>query len=126
MRLSKLFRIGDGLLIALVLLSFALSIIIMKRSNATDLTVFIMLSNETVYRLPLRTAQHVVLLGPLGETVVELDGHTARITRAPCPQKWCMKMGRIRYSGQCLVCIPNRIIVQVNGKGRSRLDGVTQ
>lgn len=126
MRLSKLLRTGDGILIALVLLASALSVMTVRRSSTSDMTVFMTLSNETVYRLPLSTNRRVVLTGPLGQTTVELDGNSVRIAGSPCPQRLCMKMGRIRNSGQCLVCIPNRIIVQIIGKDRRRLDGVTQ
>lgn len=40
------------------------------------------------------------------------DG-SAWITEATCPDKVCIHQGKIQENGQMLVCLPNRLIVQI-------------
>ena len=57
----------------------------------------------------------IPLQGPLGTTELEIDQSGARITAAPCPLKICMRMGPAKQRGDILVCVPNRILVQIEG-----------
>ena len=58
----------------------------------------------------------VELAGPLGPTRLMIDQQGARITASPCALKVCMGMGPARHPGDLLVCLPNRILVQVEGE----------
>lgn len=45
------------------------------------------------------------------------DG-AAQITQADCPDKICVETGSISFSGQSIVCLPNKVIVEIiGGKG---------
>lgn len=47
-------------------------------------------------------------------TLVIEDGY-AWMTESQCPDKICEHMGKIRYNGQLIVCLPNGVIVTVEG-----------
>lgn len=47
-----------------------------------------------------------------GNTVVIEDGR-ARMTEADCPDHLCVRQGRISRDGEMIVCLPNRVTVQV-------------
>ena len=53
-------------------------------------------------------------------TLVIADGQ-AWLSEANCPDLLCVKQGKIHYSGQSIICLPNRLTVTVEG-GES--DGV--
>jgi hypothetical protein len=61
-----------------------------------------------------RDAEHEIG-GALGTTVVAVRGGEAWIAHAPCANRLCMRMGRLRGAGRALVCMPNRIVVRVLG-----------
>ena len=42
------------------------------------------------------------------------DGQASMIW-ADCPDGICMRQGKIRYTGQCITCLPNRLTVTVYG-----------
>ena len=65
---------------------------------------------------PLDQPCEVELAGPLGPTRLMIDQRGARITASPCALKVCMGMGPARHPGDLLVCLPNRILVQVEGE----------
>jgi hypothetical protein len=72
------------------------------------------LDGETVFTAP----------GPLGDTVVELRGGSARILSSPCANQTCVAQGSIHRHGQWLACLPNRVMVSVSGEGGEGLDSV--
>ena len=68
---------------------------------------------EWVY--PLDKAQHVEVRGPLGSTLVGIEGGAVRIEDSPCPNKTCIAAGSIREPGQWLACLPNAVFVRIEG-----------
>ena len=52
------------------------------------------------------------------------DGY-ADVTEASCPDQICVNHNRIRYSGESIVCLPNKLIVEVEGGEDNGIDGST-
>ena len=49
-------------------------------------------------------------------TLVIKDG-VAYMSDASCPDHLCMGMGKISQEGQSLICLPNRVVVEIQGEG---------
>ena len=47
------------------------------------------------------------------------------MTEADCPDKICIDQGRVRYTGQCITCLPNKLTVTVEGGGEPEVDLVS-
>ena len=71
---------------------------------------------RVLFVAPLDQPRQVELDGPLGNTRLVIDQQEARIVSSPCALKVCMGMGPARRPGDVLVCLPNRILVQVTGE----------
>ena len=56
-----------------------------------------------------------------GSNILVIRDGQAWLSEADCPDKLCVRQGRIHYSGQVITCLPNRLTVTVEG-GES--DGV--
>jgi hypothetical protein len=65
---------------------------------------------------PLTTDREIKVAGPLGDTLVEIQGKTVRILDSPCPNKTCIAAGSIDRPGQWLACLPNEVIVRIEGR----------
>ena len=50
-----------------------------------------------------------------GTNVLVIENGAAYIAEADCPDGLCIKQGKIRYEGQCLTCLPNKLTVTVYG-----------
>ena len=47
----------------------------------------------------------------------------AFLKEASCPDHLCINMGRIRKTGQSIICLPNKVTVEIRGKKESD-DGI--
>ena len=56
-----------------------------------------------------------------GSNILVIAEGQAWLSDANCPDLLCVKQGRIHYTGQSIICLPNRLTVTVEG-GES--DGV--
>lgn len=62
--------------------------------------------------------QRLVIPGPLGNTVIEIRDHRARIVESPCTQKLCRRAGWLDSSGDTTACVPNRVSIALLGDDR--------
>lgn len=75
---------------------------------------------RVVFTAPLGADRSVSLPGPLGETVVAIRGGRACIAAASCPNKVCMGMGEAARRGELIVCVPNDLLVRIEGGADDR------
>ena len=64
-----------------------------------------------------------VLLGndEQGNTLVIEDG-SAFLRAATCPDKLCVKQGKISLDGQTIVCLPNKTVITVKSSSKPEND----
>ena len=86
--------------------------------------VVIEVDQKRVARYALSKDQITDVEGPLGITEVEIRDGKARILRSPCKLKVCIKSGYIQYADRISVCLPNRIVVRIEGNAERGLDAV--
>jgi hypothetical protein len=66
------------------------------------------------YRSPVTKAILITeYTGPVGKSVVEVDGDRVHMLSSDCPDKVCVNMGWIRSPGQVIVCLPNRVVISL-------------
>jgi len=75
---------------------------------------------------PLRERATFEVEGPLGTTVVVVEDGAASIVSSPCPHRVCVGMGAVNSDGQAVVCVPNRVVVTIEGSGPAPTDAVTR
>jgi hypothetical protein len=70
---------------------------------------------EWIY--PLDEDREVRVEGPLGDTLIRIEAGAARIEDSPCPNKTCVATGAIARPGQWAACLPNGVLLRVEGGG---------
>ncbi len=111
----------DRAIVALLLLFTALSFFLLRGGDPGE-NVVVECEGRLVFTAPLQENRTVTLTGPLGETQLRIEHGHARILAAPCPHKDCMRMGEASRTGDFLACVPNRLLVRINGKTGDRID----
>ncbi len=57
--------------------------------------------------------------------VVEIKDKKVSVISADCPDKICVKHREICKSGESIICLPNRVVVSIEGKNEE-VDGVAR
>jgi len=110
---------GD-LVIGLVILIAATILAVLSFSRTGQaLTAQVVLDGEEIFSCCLSELEEPLLF-PVGEDhslVLELSSAGVRVAATQCPGEDCMHMGTISRAGEQIVCLPNRVVVLLQGKG---------
>ena len=60
-----------------------------------------------------------------GTNVLRIQDGQAWLVSADCPDLLCVKQGKIRYEGQTITCLPNRLTVTVYAADKDNVDLVS-
>ncbi|MDZ7270921.1 MAG: NusG domain II-containing protein [candidate division KSB1 bacterium] len=115
---------ADRLLLGALLALSALSFAAVNQMRSAGETVVVQAGNREFYRGPLRQEQRLVVDGPVGTTIVEVHDGAAWVSASDCPMHLCVRMGKISRAGEVVVCIPNRVVVRIEGRRRNPLDAI--
>lgn len=63
---------------------------------------------------------------PWGENLVVVSEGKADVIEADCPDKLCVKQGKINKNGQTIVCLPHKLVVEIEGGGSPEYDTVSR
>ena len=74
------------------------------------------LSEDRTERIELPDGSYNILI---------ISGGYADVTEASCPDQICVKHNHIRYSKESIVCLPNKVVVTVEGGKENEIDGST-
>jgi hypothetical protein len=121
-KISKL----DILLVLTVLFLSSFSIAwkesgILKRPQ-TSQTAFIYEKNKLIGQISLEKDGTFELLNNRIE--IEVNQGRVRIAKSDCPQQTCRHMSWIKHKGQTIVCVPNKVFVEIKGAAPSVVDAV--
>ena len=76
----------------------------------------------TVGEYPLSVDGNFPLNG--GTNVLVIENGEAYLSYSNCPDHLCEGMGKIRYVGESIICLPNRVAVKIVGNGAGGVDFV--
>jgi hypothetical protein len=79
---------------------------------------------RNAWLFPIDTEETVVVRGPLGDTVVSIENEGVYVVSSPCANQLCVAQGKIHRPGSLVSCLPNRVVVTIQG-GRNEVDGGT-
>jgi hypothetical protein len=114
---------GDRALVV-ALLALGMAGALLAPPAARGAAVVVRVAGREVARAPLAREARVVAEGRLGPTEISVRDDAARIVAAPCGGKACIRMGAVSRAGQVIVCVPNDVVVEVEGAGEGGFDAI--
>lgn len=104
--------IGVLLVVALIAF-FVVDKFIKKDGNK----VVIKVDGEIVKIVNLTDTNNIIVNGYDGGTnTVVIENGTVYMTEADCPDKICVNTGKISKIGETIVCLPHRVVVEIQGE----------
>lgn len=85
---------------------------------------WVVIEAKNQLRLPLAVERVVHVEGLLGGMDVEIHDKRVRILRSSCNNKICIKAGYIQYADRLLVCVPNKVVVRIEGESHRGMDAI--
>ena len=114
-RLGLLTR-ADRLLVAILIIGGSAGLVAQTLSHAEGSTVTIRGASGFEEVVALGGEGRYVVPGPVGETVVVVDGRGVFVESSDCEHQLCVNMGRISSPGELIACVPNGVTIVVNGR----------
>lgn len=108
----KTFRLDILLILFFLLLSAAMFAFMHFRKQEGGWAVITVNSREVARYSLLQDGRYVL---NNGTNTLVIEDRAAWMEDALCPDHICVDMGKIRYSGQSIVCLPNRVVVSIEG-----------
>ena len=113
----------DVILIASLLIVSAVTVGIMLLTRKGGDYVIVEIAGERVGEYSLFANAEYELNG--GTNILVIENGEAYLSYANCPDHTCVRTGRIKYTGQSIVCLPNKVTVTVKGNVHSGVDFVS-
>ena len=106
--------------LAVIIGLLALCCAAVSRLGSAGKTAAVYENGVCMARLPLSADQQLTVSG---NTIQIRDGACC-VLRADCPDQRCVHQGWASRAGQCIVCLPNRVMIQIEG-GNADADTVS-
>lgn len=119
---------NDLLLIAGAILIALIALIICnqyKKRTTENAYVVIEINGEEIGRYSLNENRELELeTYNGGSNIVVIKDNEVTVTEASCPDKICVNHKAIKYNGETIICLPNRMTLTIESAGE-KTDGKT-
>ncbi|SHJ58842.1 hypothetical protein SAMN02745751_02907 [Dethiosulfatibacter aminovorans DSM 17477] len=119
----------DKILIVLILVSSvcALFFISGMAMNYDNRYVKISVDGELykLYSLDATLEKEIIIETDKGTNVIHIEKGSVHMAESTCPDKTCIKQGSIDSPGEIIVCLPNKVIIEIIGNNESGPDTVS-
>ena len=100
------------ILLALALTGFSAWSAYLKPGNSTQVLIE---GYGARWVFPLDAEETIAVPGPLGNTIVRIQGGHAWVESSPCDNQICVAAGRLHRHGEFAACLPNMVLVMIEG-----------
>ena len=118
---------GDIIVIFTLIVVFCLSFIYISNSFITtgDKYISVQVNGEEIKQITFGNEKTVYpIRTSFGLNILEVDNESVRVIEASCPDKLDVKFGKINKVGQAIICMPNRLVIQIKSRKTNDLDVV--
>jgi len=119
---------GDKYLIIIIIIISLISIIYVERDATSYNSKYISIQvNGKEYKKitfnPKMVGKTIPIKTKYGYNLIEIGDEKVRVIEADCPDKLDVKQGYISKPGETIVCLPNRLIIEIKGEnGENEID----
>jgi len=119
-------RRNDLLLLAAVVALATLLWLTLRVTRSTGAYVLVSVNGAQIGMYPLDEDLAPRIGDDTKYNILVIKDGWAQISEASCPDKLCVHQGKVRYDGQSLICLPNKVVVEIVGGEQSDYDAVAK
>lgn len=117
--------VADRTLLATLFGVGTLSLMLVQPDTRSGETATVYVSNRLVAQLSLAADGDYHVAGASGPVDLRVADHSVRVLHSRCPEKICMRQGTIAHRGEVIVCVPNRLLISIEGRPVNAFDATT-
>ena len=122
-KLKRAVRPGD--LIAVAALLLAALLLGALFGGKDGVTAEIIVGRRTLYTIDLTAVEEPYTVSPEDGVTVLVEPGAIRFLDSDCPNRLCVRAGRLTKAGQSAACIPRRTLICVKGRAKNAPDAIT-
>jgi hypothetical protein len=117
-------KIGDYLIIAIILVAVFMLPTFYTTQATDNLIAVVTKDGQEIRRIILTNLTEPITMELQYEYYDKITAEQGRIrfTEADCPEKICVNTGWLSKPGQAAVCLPNGLIIRIEGSDKSEID----
>jgi hypothetical protein len=122
---------GDKFLIITIVIISVISLIFINKSVSSyeEKYISIQVDGKEVKRIKFDSSlvgKTIPIKTEYGYNLLEIGEDKVRVIEADCPEQLCVKQGYISRVGEAIVCLPNRLVVEIKGGEKEmEIDGIS-
>ena len=117
------------LLVAVLVAAAAVALLLaLRQESGNFLTATVVLDGETIAQYDLTTLTGLETLEVDGASyplTIQAEPGRIRILESSCPGQDCVHTGWADQAGQQIICLPNRLVISLDGGTTKDIDAVT-
>jgi len=121
----KVLTKGDKYLMVFIVIISLISLIYVKNSafNYKEKYISIQIDGEEIKKIIFDkklVGKTIPIKTEYGYNLIEIGDGRVRVIEADCPDKLDVKQGYISKTGEVIVCLPNRLVIEIKGVSDER------
>lgn len=117
----------DFIAIAVVIILSAAGFLFLNLGHAQGSEVVISEGGSEYGTYPLSVDKVIEIKSDVGTNTVVIENDAVYMKHADCPDRYCVKQGRVTDSGDSIICLPHKLVVEVKSQdGENTIDAVAK
>lgn len=113
MKEKKKFKADMILIGALLLTGIVIACVLVLTARPAK-TAVVRVDGNIIKELPLDVDTEYIVEGSGGgRNTLIVEGGSVRVSEADCPDGLCVHMGKINRSGQSIICLPHKVVIEI-------------
>lgn len=114
----------DFIIIIFFVLMAVVSIALFYLNKEEGEYVEVIVNKEIKDIFPLDENKQYTILDGKNINKIKIEDGKVWVTDASCPDKLCVKQGKIDKDGQSVICLPNKVVIKIVSDKKDEIDEV--
>jgi len=110
---------NDLILTGIIILAGLVTAALVLLTRPTGSTVSVRVDGKEIASFSLDEDRELYIPGKGGSNQLVIRGGYAWMSEADCPDGLCVGMGKINRAGQSIICLPHKVVIQIEGPKES-------
>ena len=115
--MKKYIRKADVILLIILVIVGLVCTVIVSRSGSAGDSVVIEQNGDLFATYSLNEDRTVTVEGAKTTNIVKISNGEVIMSESTCKNQVCVRHSAISRSGESIICLPNRVVVRIEGKG---------